>query len=164
MTRGRAQCGQPHIGGSSFNGRRNGSTNGCRDWKHRQKGSQRVIPHQGRTLHTNPNCLKSVKFFSFSDHTLVIHSIDSHLFTFSQDHSSGIVDSSRIRFSVKRNSDNHILSPEERAAIGCKGFSLKLVLIPKSELLCKFTLVLLPWSKTELLEKSRTRKTPSFRG
>ena len=123
---------------------RNGSDNCSGDRKHWLKGSQRVIPHQ--TLHT-----VSDKFFSFLD--LVIYSIDSHLFTFSQDLSSGIVESSRISFHVIWNLDNHILPPEESAAI--KGFLLNLILFPESELWWKFTLVLLLFYCRKILVRIR---------
>ena len=193
MARGRTQRGRPHIGGSSFNGRDSLSWTDCNALQANsvEEGLEKLIPgwnggmaaitvaeientdrrvlnvsiHTKGELYTqSPKSFKSDKFFSFSDHTLVIDTIDSHLFSFSQDLSSNIVDSSRIGFHVKRNADNHILSPEEKADIGFKGFSLKLILIPESELWCKFTLVLLPLSKSELLERFPYAQDPKFPG
>lgn len=193
MARGRPQRGRPHIGGSGFNGRDSLSWGECNKLRAStvQEGVEKLIPgwnggmaaltvaeientdrrvlnvsiHTKGELYTqNPKNFKSDKFFAFSDHTLVIHSIDSHLFTFSQDLSSSIVDGSRIGFHVKRNSDNHILTAEERATVGFEGFSVKITLIPESELWCKFTIVILPLSKAALLEKFPYAQDPKFPG
>ena len=180
MARGRKAKGPLHIGGDSFNGRRDLSAQDCDALQASsvEEGVNKVVPGynggitalttaiivenrvsnflfhtRGEMYAETAKTCKSGKFFNFSGHVLTIHSIDSKVFVFHQGLASDLVDCSKVDFSIKKDGSNAPVDPEDLIALGFEGFSVKLVVVPTSEIWAKFSLVLFPLGKSTLLQK-----------
>ena len=182
MVRARATKGPTHISGEGFNGRDDFTRTHCNTLQASSvtEGVEKIIPdfngglasiitadisqdnskvlrtriHARGALYTElPKTFKSEKFFKFASYIFTLSNLEADLFSFQSGLSSNLVDGSSFHFSFKKNPREEAASHEELEALGFRGFSLKLSLRPESELWMKFTLLLFPLSREELLTR-----------
>ena len=180
MARGKKNKGPLHIGGDSFNGRRDLSARDCATLQANsvEEGINKVVPGynggitalttaiitenrvsnflfhtRGEMYADSTKSCKTSKFFNIQGHVLTVHSIDSKIFAFHQGLSSDLVDSGKISFSIRKDGTDSALDTEDLTALGFDGFSLKLIVVPTAEIWAKFSLVLFPLGKAALLRK-----------
>ena len=120
--------------------------------------------HSIGELFVEPRIFKSSKFFTFTDHQLVIISIDTEHFDFPGTLASNLVDHSSFRYVFRGGSQNAELTAEEARQLGFQGFCLKFFAVPTSERWARYTLVLFPLDKAALLAKYPIAEDPRFPG
>ena len=111
-----------------------------------------------------PKIFKSSKFFPFTGHQLVVTSINFEQFIFPGTLSSNLIDSSQLKFFLRRDPQSSSLSFVEARNVGFPGFSLKTVVCLTSESSAHFTVVLFPMDKVSLLSKYPMAEDPNFPG
>ena len=181
-----------HISGSSFEGNQSLSLSDCATLQHETitDAIENLVPdHNGGiicvtaahlaadnstvanfTFHTigelfiEPRTFKCSRFFQFTDHQLVIISLDTEHFDFHGSLTSNLVDHSSFQYVFRRNNQSADLTPEEARQLGFKGFCLKFFAVPTLERWARYTLVLFPLDKESLISKFPVAEDPRFPG